>query len=253
MQQPEAHALHELGILRQVEDSSRLNNRLAAQKLGVSIKLAHALLKRMVGKGLLHVTVVHSRRWDYFLTPQGLTEKTRLTLEFLDFSLHFYREARRRSAQLCRDLAESGVRRIAFLGTGELAEITWLGMQEWGLELTAVYAEEEPAATAGRNWKLETGNSAGTNPAAGRNPEDFPPPRATDHKPQTTGRLFLGRPVKPLCELRHDHSDAVIVCLYDKAQPMHGSFLPGDAPVQPGKLRWIFAGPPPATPSRETP
>ena len=240
MQQPEAHALHELGILRQVEGSSRLNNRRAAQKLGVSIKLAHALLKRMVGKGLLHVTVVHSRRWDYFLTPQGLAEKTRLTLEFLDFSLHFYREARRRSAQLCRDLAEAGRRRVAFLGTGELAEITWLGMQEWGLELTAVYMDEEPAATAGRNWKLETGNAAGTKPAAIRAPGKSSLPQATDHRSQTTGRTFLGRPVKPLRELQRDRSDAVIVCLYDKAQPMGLGQVPPNLPPHHPPLERIF-------------
>lgn len=139
MTAPDPHALYELDILRHVEQDSRLNNRQAAGKLGVSIKLAHAVLKRMVQKGLLQVRVVHSRRWDYFLTPAGLTEKTRLTLQFLDFSLHFYREARRHSAQLCRTLAEGGRRRIAFLGAGELAEITYLGVREWGLKLETVY------------------------------------------------------------------------------------------------------------------
>src|ERR1051325_9141332 len=101
-------AFHELEILKQVEQSSRLNNRMAARKLNASVKLAHQTLKKMVAKGLLHVKKEHSRRWDYFLTPRGLAEKARLTYEFLDFSLQFYREARRRSAQLCRDMAECG-------------------------------------------------------------------------------------------------------------------------------------------------
>ncbi|OGV63232.1 MAG: hypothetical protein A3K19_13080 [Lentisphaerae bacterium RIFOXYB12_FULL_65_16] len=141
MPQLDKHALYELDILEHVEKDSRLNNRLVAQKLGVSIKLAHEILKRMVHKGLLHVKVVHSRRWDYFLTPTGLTAKARLTLEFLDFSMHFYREARRRSSQVCRDLAESGVQEVAFLGSGDLAEIAYLGIQQWGLRLAAVYDE----------------------------------------------------------------------------------------------------------------
>jgi len=140
------HNLYEFDILQHVEKTSRLNNRLVAGKLGVSIKLAHEILKRMVKKGLLHVKVVHARRWDYFLTPKGIAEKTRLTVEFFDFSLHFYREARRRSAQVCRSLAESGVRRIAFLGANDLAEIAYLGVQEWGLELTAVYDDETAKA-----------------------------------------------------------------------------------------------------------
>jgi DNA-binding MarR family transcriptional regulator len=138
-QEIDQHRLYELEVLKHVEQSHRLSNRLAAQKLGVSLKLAHEILKRMVRKGLLHVNVVHSRRWDYFLTPRGIAEKSRLTMEFLDFSMHFYREARRRSAQLCKDLSLAGKRRVAFLGAGDLAEIAYLGVQEWGLELTAVY------------------------------------------------------------------------------------------------------------------
>lgn len=136
------HALYELDILRHVEDDPHLSNRMAARKLGVSLKLAHEVLKRMVRKGLLHVQVVNSRHWNYFLTPKGIAEKTRLTLEFLDFSMRFYREARRRSSRVCRDLAEAGHQRVAIIGSGDLAEIVYLGVQEWGLELAAVCAPD---------------------------------------------------------------------------------------------------------------
>jgi hypothetical protein len=112
---------------------------MAARKLDVSVKLAHATLKKMVAKGLLHVKKEHTRRWDYFLTPHGIAEKTRLTYQFLEFSMQFYREARRRSAQLCRDLSENGVKHVAFLGAAELAEIVYLGVVEWGLKLEEVY------------------------------------------------------------------------------------------------------------------
>ncbi len=132
-------ALLELEILKHVEQSPRLNNRAAAGKLNVSVKLAHEILKKMVGKGLLHVKKEHARRWDYFLTPTGISEKTRLTYEFLEFSMQFYREARRRSAQLCRDLSEARIKRVAFIGAGELAEIVYLGVVEWGLTLEEVY------------------------------------------------------------------------------------------------------------------
>lgn len=136
---PDPHALHELDLLRTVEQDCRLTNRSAARKLGVSLKLAHQLLARMVEKGLLHVRVVHARRWDYFLTPRGLAEKTRLTLEFLEFSMRFYREARRRSSHLCRELRRRGVRSVAFLGAGDLAEIAYLGVRECELSLCEVY------------------------------------------------------------------------------------------------------------------
>jgi len=97
------------------------------------------VLKKMAGRGLLHIKKIHSRRWDYFLTPKGIAEKARLTMEFLDFSMHFYHEARKLSSQVCRNLVESGVTKVSFLGAGDLAEIVYLGVKEWGLELENVY------------------------------------------------------------------------------------------------------------------
>lgn len=150
MSSPDRHDIYQFDILRHVEKSPCLSNRGAARKLGVSVKLAHELLKGMVSRGLLHVRVVNARRWDYFLTPKGIAEKARLTLEFLDFSLHFYREARRRSSQVCRDLAEVGARRVVLLGAGDLAEIVYLGIQEWGMELSGVYADTGPERLLGK-------------------------------------------------------------------------------------------------------
>jgi hypothetical protein len=138
----EKHDLLELELLKHVEQSPRLNNRMAAGKLGCSVKLAHELLRKMVERGSLHVRKHHSRRWDYFLTPQGIAEKARLTYEFLDFSMQFYHEARRQSSRVCRDLAESGRRSVAFLGAGDLGEIVYLGVKEWNLELNEIFDDD---------------------------------------------------------------------------------------------------------------
>ena len=129
---------HELEILKSVKEDSHLNNRKAASKLGVSVKLAHTILNRMVSKGLLKIKKENSRKWHYFLTPNGIMEQARLTMSFFDFSMQFYKEARKLSAQLCRQLAEEGKKDIILLGAGEMAEITYLGIQEWNLNLVDV-------------------------------------------------------------------------------------------------------------------
>lgn len=130
---------HEFKILEHVESTPLLTNRILAKKLGCSVKLAHELLEKMVARGCFHVKKIHSRRWDYFLTPKGIAEKMRLTYEFLQFSMQFYKEARKKSSQLCRNFAESGVEHVAFLGAGELAEVVYLGVKEWNLELVDVF------------------------------------------------------------------------------------------------------------------
>lgn len=138
----DSHELYELELLKHVENDHQVTNRLVAQKLNVSVRLAHDILTRMVQKGLLHVTVVNSRRWDYFLTPKGIKEKARLTFEYLDFSLYFYREARKRSAQVCRQLSEQNITEVGFIGCGDLAEIAYLGVQEWHLHLRNVFDDD---------------------------------------------------------------------------------------------------------------
>jgi hypothetical protein len=135
----DSHRYYELKILEHVAAGPELPRRVAARKLGVSVKLAHTLLRGLVERGLLHVKKENARQWRYFLTSRGVAEKARLTREFIEFSFEFYREARRRSAQVCRDLSEAGCRRVALLGLGELAEITYLGLEEWGLQLVEVF------------------------------------------------------------------------------------------------------------------
>ena len=138
------HAYHVFQILDHVEKTPALTNRQVARKLDCSVKLAHGLLTQLVRKGLLNIHKHHARRWDYFLTPKGIAEKARLTYQFLDFTMHFYREARRRSAEVLSKLGKGGVRTIAFLGATELAEISFLGVQEHGLKLIEVF--DDPLA-----------------------------------------------------------------------------------------------------------
>jgi len=132
-------AYHTFQILDHVEKTPLVTNRRVASKLNVSVKLAHRLLRQLATKGLLHIRKRNPRRWDYFLTPKGVAEKARLTYEFLDFTMQFYREARRRSAEVAAKLKKEGVRRIAFLGVSELGEIAFLGVREHGLDLVEVF------------------------------------------------------------------------------------------------------------------
>jgi hypothetical protein len=151
MPQIEKNELLEFEILKHVEESPILNNRMAAMKLGCSVKLAHELLKKMVTRGHLHVKKLHSRRWDYFITAHGISEKARLTYEFLDFSMHFYQEARKESSKLCLSIAESGKKNVALLGANDIAEIAYLGVKEWRLNLIEIFDDDSKGLFLGQN------------------------------------------------------------------------------------------------------
>lgn len=141
------HAYYDLKVLEHLEHSPNVTQRMVSDKLGVSVKLGHSVIKGLIRRGWIHATKRDGRSLCYFLTAEGISEKIRLTYEFLQFSQQFYHEARKRSSSVCRDLAHQGFRQIAFLGCGDLAEISYLGVIEHGLELCAAFDVEKAGET----------------------------------------------------------------------------------------------------------
>lgn len=132
----------ELQVLEAIEQDRHITQRNLAAKLGVALGLTNIYLKRLIRKGFIKCINVQSNRLLYLITPQGIAEKTRLTYEFMDYSLHLYREVRehlRKALQPCR---ADGVHRIAVYGTGEAAELAYLSLKEQGLEPVAVFTDD---------------------------------------------------------------------------------------------------------------
>jgi len=55
----------------------------------------------------------------------------------------------------------------------------------------------------------------------------------------TTKSEFLGHPTLPRKELSNSKADAIIVCLYDKKNPMSINYLPDDI-SQTDNMYWVF-------------
>lgn len=138
----DVHAYYSYKLLEHLEQTPNLTNRIASAKLGVSVKLTHAVMRKLLDKGWIHATKRDGRSFFYFLTPKGIAEKARLTYEFLEFTRQFYKQARRLSSEVCQQLALAGVKHVALLGAGDLAEIAYLGICEHHLRLSDVYAIE---------------------------------------------------------------------------------------------------------------
>ena len=79
------------------------------------------------------------------LTPRGLAEKTRLTYEFMEYSLRLYRGTRGMLREALTSLAARDQRRIVLYGTGEAAELAYLTIAELGLTLTCVVSDNGQA------------------------------------------------------------------------------------------------------------
>ncbi len=135
-----------LGVLSAVEQNSNVSQRHISSELGVALGLANAYLRRCVRKGLIKIQQVPRRRYIYYLTPRGFSEKARLTGKYLSASFNFFRRAREQMSALMLDCNAKGMRRIVLAGVSDLAEIATLCAHEHGIELVGV-ADPEYSGT----------------------------------------------------------------------------------------------------------
>ena len=137
-----------LNLLDVVEENSAITQRSLAAELGVALGLTNTYLKRCAKKGLIKVKQIPSNRYSYYLTPRGLTEKSRLMAEFLKQSFNFFRLARRQSGDLLKYCKERGWTHIALKGKSDLTEIIILSAAELSIELAVIIDPEVAIKTS---------------------------------------------------------------------------------------------------------
>jgi DNA-binding MarR family transcriptional regulator len=119
-----------LEILDVIDRQKDVSQRHLASHLGVALGLANSYLKRCVRKGLIKVSQAPANRYLYYLTPTGFAEKSRLTAQYLNFSLSFYRKAGESCRQVFRVCEQNGWRRLLLCGVSDLAEIATVRVNE---------------------------------------------------------------------------------------------------------------------------
>jgi DNA-binding MarR family transcriptional regulator len=127
-----------LKILEKVHGENPSSQRALARELNISLGLVNSFIKRLALKGYVKATTIPRKRIKYILTPKGITEKTRLTYNYLQYSYQFYRSSRQKFRRLFADMESQGVRRIVFFGASDLAEIAFLSLQDTLIDLVAV-------------------------------------------------------------------------------------------------------------------
>ncbi|MFP4581496.1 MAG: winged helix-turn-helix transcriptional regulator [Candidatus Sumerlaeia bacterium] len=136
----------DLEVMELLEEDPSINQRHIASKTSMALGLVNSCLKRLARKGMVKIQEAPGRRYLYYLTPKGMTEKSRLTYEYVKYSVHYYSKARKKCKNLFETLEKEGVIRVAFLGNSDLAEIAYLSLQEYPLEFAGIYDGQNSAA-----------------------------------------------------------------------------------------------------------
>lgn len=145
-----------LRLLTEMSSGDSVTQRGLAKKHGLALGLTNFLIRRLVKKGFVKIVNLERKRLRYLVTPKGLAEKARLTYQYLDYSLALYRHMRTLMTDTLVQVLRAGGTRVVICGTGELAEIAFLAMQERGLEVIAVLEDSSNGKTTFMNQPVRS-------------------------------------------------------------------------------------------------
>lgn len=122
-------------LLEHVDENPQISQRALSTQVGIAFGLVNTYLKRSVEKGWVRVKNISPKRYAYFVTPQGMVEKTRMVKDYMSHSLSLFREARAQADVFFTEAQQRGYKTIAIVGSGDLAEIIQLVAQAYVFDI----------------------------------------------------------------------------------------------------------------------
>ena len=135
--------LHILRLMGEIDRDGDHSQRELSRRLNISLGLVNTFLKRLVNKGYFKVKTMPRNRAKYFLTPEGLTRKSKLTVEYLQYSLNFYKDIKTLLLNRYKDMDKNNVKTILFYGSGEVAELAYLYLQQTDIQLIGIIDDKQ--------------------------------------------------------------------------------------------------------------
>jgi DNA-binding MarR family transcriptional regulator len=131
--------LRSLRLLEAVEAKGDTTQRDLARDLKLSLGLVNSLIKTLVREGYFSISTIPGNRTRYSLTPKGVREKSRLTAEFIQHSIGYYRSVKAALHTFFSRLEKEGVRCLAFYGCGEVAELAYLVLRDTCIGFAGIF------------------------------------------------------------------------------------------------------------------
>jgi len=127
----------------EIEQDGSSSQRELSRRLNLSLGLVNTFIKRLVIKGYFKIKTMPKNRVKYFLTPEGLARKSRLTVEYLQYSARFYRDIKQLLVNKFKEMERNRITSVLFFGAGEVAELAYLYLQLTNIVLVGIVDERE--------------------------------------------------------------------------------------------------------------
>ena len=135
--------MRELNLLQELEKNPIISQRELSNKFGIALGVTNACLKRMVRRGWIRITGFNHHKIGYYLTPKGLTEKTKLTLHLISWTVQHFSALKEIIGKKFLEMQNSGIERIVFYGVSDEMEVAYVTLQGVNLKLIGIVEDED--------------------------------------------------------------------------------------------------------------
>lgn len=122
-------------LLVAIEQDPDVTQASLARRLGVAVGTVNWHLKRLVAKGYVKVKRAERKKLRYIITPEGIALRARLTVTYIENSMHLYRLVRDQARTALQQVKDAGFDRVSIQGNGDIADICRLTCIEMDVQL----------------------------------------------------------------------------------------------------------------------
>jgi predicted transcriptional regulator len=113
-------------ILKTIQADALVSQRKLSSQMELNVASVNFAMQNLVKKGFVTMTGENARRTEYYITPEGLREKTHLAYKFFGRNIPFYKEVRNDIEAKIEQAANGNGTGIAIYGANELSEIAYM-------------------------------------------------------------------------------------------------------------------------------
>ncbi len=130
----------DLTLLTNIEHQPDATQADLAAQLGVAVGTVNWHIKRLVSKGYVKLMRAERKKLRYIITPEGLAQRARLTVDYIDQQFLLYRRVRNKVKDIVIKLQAENVKGVRIIGEGDVADICRLTCIEQDMPIS-----EDPA------------------------------------------------------------------------------------------------------------
>lgn len=134
--EPSTEFTRELALLESIEHDPDVTQASLASQLGVAVGTINWHIKRLIEKGYVKIKRAERKKLRYIITPEGISLRARLTVDFIEQQFNLYRSTRQRVKEQLLQVQEAGYHSIRLVGEGDVADVCKLTCIEQGIELS---------------------------------------------------------------------------------------------------------------------